>query len=90
MKYILIYLFSVNLITLITFFIDKQKAIQKKWRIRESVLLGLSAIGGSVGGLAAMYTFRHKTQTAIFKFGMPAILVMQIALVIFCKYKGII
>ena len=90
MKYMLIYVALINLITFSAFGIDKYKAIKKKWRIRESALLGMSTLGGCIGGLIAMYTFRHKTQTPIFKFGMPAILILQIALVGFCIYKGII
>lgn len=90
MKYILAYLLIVNLITFITFGIDKRKAIKNKWRIRESVLLTLGALGGCIGGLIAMQCFRHKTQKPVFKFGMPIILVLQLALAGYCIYKGII
>lgn len=82
-KYLLIYFAAVNIVTFFLFAIDKWKAKRKKWRIREAVLLGFSAIGGCVGGLSAMYMFRHKTQTAVFKFGMPVILVLQIALAVY-------
>lgn len=80
---IFIYIFSINLITFLAFAVDKWKAKHKKWRIRESLLLGLSAFGGVIGGLISMYTFRHKTQTPIFKFGMPIILILQIAVIIY-------
>lgn len=83
MKLILTYIISINLITFLAFAIDKWKAKNKKWRIRESVLLGFSALGGVAGGLISMYAFRHKTQTPIFKFGMPVILILQIALIIY-------
>ena len=90
MKWIFWYLLIVNIVTFLVFAIDKWKAKNKKWRIRELVLLTFSAIGGVVGGLMSMYAFRHKTQTAIFKFGMPIILILHIVLAIFLYSKGII
>ena len=86
-KYIIPYLIIINIITFILFAIDKWKAKRKKWRIRESVLLLFSAIGGVAGGLISMYTFRHKTQTAIFKYGMPIILLLHIALAVYLVKK---
>lgn len=90
MKTMLIYLVAINFVTFIIFGIDKFKAIKKKWRVRESVLLGLSAVGGCIGGLAAMYIFRHKTKTPIFQYGMPIIFILQIAITVYLAYKGII
>ena len=81
-KYIIPYLIIINIITFILFAVDKFRAMNKQWRIRESVLLGSSIIGGALGGLISMYTFRHKTQTAIFKYGMPIILLLHIALAV--------
>lgn len=60
--------------------VDKRKAIKKKWRIPEATLLFWAAIGGSVGSLAGMYVFRHKTKHPKFTLGVPAILIAQIAL----------
>lgn len=90
MLYFYIYLLIINLITFFLFAVDKRKAIKKKWRIRESVLIGLSASGGVLGGMASMYIFRHKTKAAIFKFGMPIILIIWVSAIGFCIYKGII
>ena len=86
-KYIIPYLIIVNVVTFLLFAIDKWKAKNKKWRIRESVLLGFSAIGGVLGGLISMYTFRHKTKTAIFEYGMPMILILHIALAVYLVTK---
>ena len=86
-KNIIIYLVAVNIITFLAMFIDKKKAEKGAWRIKESTLLTLSLIGGSIGGIAGMYTFRHKTKKARFWLGMPVILVLQIALVIYFIYK---
>jgi len=52
--------------------------------------MALGFVGGTVGGLAAMYTIRHKTQTPLFKFGMPFMLILQVALAVFCGYKWLI
>ncbi len=59
---ILKYLIIINIINFIMFGIDKAKAKKNKWRIPESTLLGLSLIGGSLGGIMAMTSFRHKTK----------------------------
>ena len=78
--YLTIYLVIINMITYVVYGIDKWKAKQSKWRIRESTLLGLAAIGGSIGALLAMKILRHKTLHNQFKYGVPLILVAQIAI----------
>jgi len=57
-----IYLICINIFAFALYFIDKQKAKRRSWRIKESVLLGVGFFGGAVGALAAMTLFRHKTQ----------------------------
>lgn len=79
MKYLLIYLLTVNAAAFLLMHIDKQKARKKKWRIPEDTLMGFAAIGGSIGTLMGMYTFRHKTLHKKFTLGVPAILLAQIA-----------
>lgn len=74
------YLVLVNFVTFVFYCVDKHKAKKQAWRIPEATLLGLAAIGGSVGALLAMYLVRHKTQHPQFKYGVPAILILQIAL----------
>ena len=78
-----IYLCAINFITFLVFAIDKQKAVNNKFRIREATLLGLAAIGGTVGGLFAMRLFRHKIRKKKFTIGMPLILVIQITVIMF-------
>jgi uncharacterized membrane protein YsdA (DUF1294 family) len=68
-------------------FIDKQKAIKHKWRISEYTLILLAALGGSIGTLSAMYTFRHKTKKLKFKIGVPFIIIIQLLFLIFFKIK---
>lgn len=78
MKYFLIYLIIVNALSFLLMLIDKQKARKKKWRIPEATLMGFAAAGGSVGALAGMYTFRHKTLHKNFTIGIPLILFFQL------------
>ena len=81
-KLILLYLLIVNAIAFLLMLIDKQKAKKKKWRIPEATLMGSAAIGGSIGALAGMYTFRHKTKHPKFTIGVPVILVLQLILAV--------
>ena len=66
------YLFVINVITFAAFGLDKRKAKKRKFRIRESVLLGLALIGGSLGALAGMFLFHHKTRKPAFRIGIPS------------------
>ncbi len=83
MKYFLLAFLVLNLFTFCLFFVDKRKAIKHKWRIPEATLMLFSALGGCIGGILAMKTFRHKTQKPLFKFGMPLILILQIIAFVF-------
>ena len=74
------YLALVNLIAFAVYGADKRRAKKDKRRVPEKTLFLLAIIGGSVGALAGMYTFRHKTRHWYFVWGIPAILVIQIAL----------
>lgn len=77
-KIFLAYLGIINFITFAAFAIDKFAAIEHRSRIRIVTLLGLSFLGGSFGGLLAMYLLRHKTKKDYFTIGIPLIIVMQI------------
>ena len=78
MKYLMIYLAIINALSFLLMLIDKQKARKKRWRIPERTLQGVSAIGGSLGGLLGMYLFRHKTLHKQFSIGIPLMLICQI------------
>lgn len=86
MKYLLIYLALINLVTLIVYGADKRKAKKGKWRVPEKTLFLLAIIGGSIGALAGMYLFHHKTKHWYFKWGIPAILLLQIAVAVYIIY----
>lgn len=81
MKYIvLIYLVGINVVTFFLYGIDKWKAKRAKWRIEEATLLWWAACGGSIGALLGMKAWHHKTLHRKFTWGVPAILIAQIAL----------
>lgn len=77
------YLLAVNMLTFIVFGVDKWKAQRGRWRVPEATLMGLAALGGSVGAWLAMQLFRHKTQKKKFRYGVPALFVLQVAAVLF-------
>ena len=87
MKYFLLYLLLINAVAFVLMLADKQKARKNRWRIPERTLFGSALLGGSVGALLGMYTFRHKTKHLSFTLGMPAILIAQIALAIWIFLK---
>lgn len=75
---ILLYLLIVNAVSLLLMLADKRAAQKKLWRISESTLLLTAAIGGSIGSLIGMYTFRHKTRHLKFTIGIPLLLFLQL------------
>ena len=79
---ILIYLIAINVVTFFMYGIDKWKAKRSKWRISEATLLGMAVIGGSIGAWLGMRVWHHKTMHKKFQFGIPLIIVAQIALLI--------
>ena len=87
MKYFLWYLLLINAAAFVLMLADKQKARKKRWRIPERTLIGSAALGGSIGALLGMYTFRHKTKHLKFTLGIPAILMAQIVLVLWLFLK---
>ena len=83
MEFFYLYLVIINASGFLLMLSDKHRAKKKLWRIPEKILLGTALLGGSLGSLLGMYTFRHKTRHWYFVYGMPAILLLQIALVMF-------
>lgn len=75
---LLVYLLLINAASFVLMLADKRRARKKLWRIPESTLLLCAALGGSVGALAGMYLFRHKTRHKKFTVGIPLILIAQI------------
>ena len=76
------YLLAINVICFAAMGIDKYKARHHRWCIPERTLFIFAILGGSVGGILGIYTFRHKTLHRRFTYGFPAILILQIGLVV--------
>ena len=83
----LYYLIVINILTFAVYGIDKRKARQGSWRISEATLLMLAVIGGTIGALLGMQVWRHKTMHLKFKYGLPLILLAQIALMYLISEK---
>lgn len=83
--YITIYIVIINIITYIIYAYDKHQAKKHKWRVRESTLLILALLMGSIGALTAMYTLRHKTKHRKFTLGIPLLLIINILILILMK-----
>lgn len=87
-KFILIYLIVINIIAFAMMGIDKRKAIKRRWRIPEKSLFLSAILGGSIGAIAGMQLFRHKTKHTKFVIGMPAILILQIVIIVAISTTG--
>ena len=74
------YVLILNFVTMLVYGIDKFMAKKGKWRIPESTLLLLAVWGGSIGAWLGMRVWRHKTQHKKFKYGIPVIFILQVAL----------
>ena len=81
-KIFLVYLLIVNALGFILMLVDKIKARKNLWRIPEATLFLMAAIGGSIGSILGMYTFRHKTRHLKFTLGVPFFLLAWIVLLI--------
>ena len=85
--YLLYYLIIINIVSLLAFGHDKQAAIKHQQRIRNRTLILLAVIGGSIGALAGMSIYHHKTKQAPFYVGIPLILVVQIIVVFLVRSR---
>ena len=84
---VLIYLAVINVVTFFIYGIDKWKARKSKWRISENALLGLAVLGGSIGAWLGMKAWHHKTLHKKFKYGVPAIIIVQLAIIGYILYR---
>ena len=81
--FIAIYIIAVNLVTFVTYGIDKYKSIKRKLRISEATLLTMAVIGGSIGAWTGMKVWRHKTMHKKFTIGIPIVFVIHLFIVIY-------
>ena len=83
-----LYLAAINLAAFVTFGADKRRARRHLWRVPEKTLFALAILGGSVGALCGMRVFHHKTRHRYFRWGIPAILRLQLALALWLYRRG--
>ena len=83
----LLALLAMNVVTFLIYGIDKWKAKRSKWRISEATLLGVAVIGGSIGAWLGMKIWHHKTLHKKFKYGVPAIIIVQLILIAYYLYE---
>ena len=83
MNIILGYLLAVNMTSFLVYGIDKYKAKKGRWRISEATLLLMAVIGGSIGAWVGMRIWHHKTMHKKFKYGIPIIIILQVALAVY-------
>ena len=86
MGWLTIYLVVMNLVAFAVYGMDKWKARHQRYRVPEKTLFLLAILGGSVGALAGMHIFHHKTRHWYFRYGIPLILLLQILLPILAVY----
>ena len=84
---IIIYFIVINIIGFFMMWLDKRKAIKGSWRIPEKTLFIITALGGGIGTIAGMYTFRHKTQKIQFVIGFPFITILEIVTIVYFVLK---
>ena len=87
---VITWLIIINLTAFAVFGIDKKRAKKGQWRIPEKTLFLSAILGGSSGAILGMYIFHHKTKHWYFQFGIPAIMIVQIAAVYWLSQKGVI
>ena len=87
MNIILGYLLAVNITSILLYGIDKYKAKKGRWRISEATLLLIAVIGGSIGAWAGMRLWHHKTKHKKFKYDIPIIIILQVAIAVYLQNK---
>ena len=81
--YLLAYIVVINIVTFLAFAYDKYRAKKGGWRIKNIFLLGLSFIGGSLGGLLGMSLTRHKSRKSYYRIGLPLMVLMQVLILVY-------
>ncbi len=86
MRNIILYFICINILGFFIMWLDKRKAKKGAWRIPEKTLFIITALGGGIGTIAGMYTFRHKTQKIQFVIGFPFITILEIVTIIYFAF----
>jgi uncharacterized membrane protein YsdA (DUF1294 family) len=83
---VIYYLVIINIVTFLVYGIDKWKARKAMWRVREASLLMLAVLGGNIGAWLGMKVWHHKTQHKKFRYGIPAIIIIQLVIIGYFLY----
>lgn len=86
-KYFIIYMLTINIITFLVMGLDKWKAKRGSWRIQESALFTFVIFGGGIGGILGMIVFHHKTKKPKFQILFPLITILEIAFLVYFFIK---
>ena len=89
-QYSMYYLLAINFVSFFLYGIDKYKAKKGRWRISEATLLMMAVIGGSIGAWAGMRLWHNKTMHKKFKYGIPIIIILQVALAVYLHTNNIV
>lgn len=79
---LLFYIIAINIVAFIVYANDKMRAERGRWRTPEAALLIIAAVGGAAGAWIAMHVFRHKTRKVKFRYGVPALFVLHVIILI--------
>lgn len=85
-KILVIYIIVINVIGFFIMGLDKEKAKKNHWRIKERTMFMTAFLGGAAGVISGMKIFHHKTKKPSFEFGIPILLILNIALFIYIYY----
>jgi uncharacterized membrane protein YsdA (DUF1294 family) len=86
----LVYLLLINALGFALMLADKRKAQKNRWRIPEATLISVAVLGGSLGAIAGMRLFRHKTRHPKFSLGLPVIFAIQVILILLLFSSGLL
>ena len=80
MRWLAIWLLAASVLDFVLMGVDKRRARRNRRRVPEKTFFAVALLGGTPGAIAGMWLFRHKTRHWYFQYGLPAILMAQLAL----------
>ena len=87
MRWLFLWVLAASILDLVLMAVDKRRAKRGAWRVKERTFFLVALAGGSPGAILGMWTFRHKTRHWYFKYGLPAILFAQLALILWITWR---